>query len=353
MQIKPIFLAKFVVDMNREEKLLALINQFNELGIDKQIDYDKFYLYSLITHSTAIEGSTVTEVENQLLFDEGISAKGRSISEQLMNLDLKAAYEQSIIFARNHTDISVDMLKKLSSILMKNTGTVYNTALGEFSSTNGDIRLLNVTAGPGGKSYMNYSKVPAKLDELCKNINSRRKTIKSNDIIEAYILSFDAHFHLVTIHPWADGNGRMCRLFMNQLQFEFDIIPSKINKQDKAKYIESLIATREKEDIQIFRNFMIDEQIKNIENIILNYKSSAFDTDVPVNVPVNVPVKLTIRQQEIVYKISQNPSITNRQLAELFHVNEKTIKRDIALLKKHGILTRVGSDKSGQWITNN
>ena len=42
--------------MNREEKLLALINQFNELGIDKQIDYDKFYLYSLITHSTAIEG---------------------------------------------------------------------------------------------------------------------------------------------------------------------------------------------------------------------------------------------------------------------------------------------------------
>ena len=262
--------------MNREEKLLALINQFNELGIDKQIDYDKFYLYSLITHSTAIEGSTVTEVENQLLFDEGISAKGKSISEQLMNLDLKAAYEQSIIYARNHTEISVDMLKKLSSILMKNTGTVYNTALGEFSSTNGDIRLLNVTAGSGGKSYMNYSKVPAKLDELCKIINSRRKAIKSDEIIEAYILSFDAHFHLVTIHPWADGNGRMCRLLMNQLQFEFDIIPSKLDKQDKAAYIETLIATREKEDIQIFRNFMIDEQIKNIENIILNYKTSAF-----------------------------------------------------------------------------
>ncbi|MDD2530600.1 MAG: cell filamentation protein Fic, partial [Bacteroidales bacterium] len=51
--------------MNREEKLLGLISQFKELEIDKQIDYDKFYLYSLITHSTAIEGSTVTEIENQ------------------------------------------------------------------------------------------------------------------------------------------------------------------------------------------------------------------------------------------------------------------------------------------------
>ncbi len=53
------------------------------------LDYQKFYLYSIITHSTAIEGSTVTEFENQLLFDEGITAKGKPMVEQLMNLDLK------------------------------------------------------------------------------------------------------------------------------------------------------------------------------------------------------------------------------------------------------------------------
>lgn len=67
--------------MENRTHFLQLISQFKELGIDKQIDYDKFYLYSMITHSTAIEGSTVTEVENQLLFDEGISAKGRSMME--------------------------------------------------------------------------------------------------------------------------------------------------------------------------------------------------------------------------------------------------------------------------------
>ena len=72
-------------------KLLALLDEYHRLGIAEQIDYQKFYLYSLITHSTAIEGSTVTEIENQLLFDEGISAKGRSIQEQMMNLDLKNA----------------------------------------------------------------------------------------------------------------------------------------------------------------------------------------------------------------------------------------------------------------------
>ena len=79
--------------MSLKERLLQVLDEYKKLGIAEQIDYDKFYLYSLITHSTAIEGSTVTEIENQLLFDEGISAKGRSMQEQLMNLDMKTAYE--------------------------------------------------------------------------------------------------------------------------------------------------------------------------------------------------------------------------------------------------------------------
>ena len=47
--------------MTMRNQLLALIERYKQLGIDSQIDYNKFYLYSIITHSTAIEGSTVTE----------------------------------------------------------------------------------------------------------------------------------------------------------------------------------------------------------------------------------------------------------------------------------------------------
>ncbi|KAA6307520.1 hypothetical protein EZS27_040810 [termite gut metagenome] len=43
--------------MTIEQKILPLLSQCKKLGIDKQIDYDKFYLYSLITHSTAIDSS--------------------------------------------------------------------------------------------------------------------------------------------------------------------------------------------------------------------------------------------------------------------------------------------------------
>ena len=46
-----------------------LYQKFQQLGISEAVDYEKYYLYSLITHSTAIEGSTLTEMDAQLLFD--------------------------------------------------------------------------------------------------------------------------------------------------------------------------------------------------------------------------------------------------------------------------------------------
>ena len=45
-----------------------LYKEFQQLGISQSVDYEKYYLYSLITHSTAIEGSTLTEMDAQTSF---------------------------------------------------------------------------------------------------------------------------------------------------------------------------------------------------------------------------------------------------------------------------------------------
>ena len=104
-------------------KLEQLLKLHRELGILEQIDYSKFYLYSIITHSTAIEGSTVTEVEAQLLFDEGITSSKRTLAEQMMNLDLKAAYDYGIKWIRRHEPITVNWLITLASKVMEHTGS--------------------------------------------------------------------------------------------------------------------------------------------------------------------------------------------------------------------------------------
>ena len=329
-------------------KLELLVTRYRELGIDNQIDYEKFYLYSLITHSTAIEGSTITELENQIMFDHGVSLKGKSIEEQSMNLDLKAAYEKAIELAKQHKPITIDTLISLSALVMKNTGKEYNTALGNFSSARGELRLLNVTAGIGGRSYMNYSKVPAKLAEFCDQLNAERVKSATMTVDELYQISFDAHYNLVTIHPWADGNGRMARLVMNMLQFEFGLIPTKILKEDKEEYIKALVATREDDNLDIFRGFMTSMMEQNLQNEIATYLESIGNEESREETPKG-RAKPTKSREKIVALLSEDGKLSAAALAEKIGISAKAVEKHLANLKINGIIERIGPAKGGYW----
>lgn len=329
-------------------KLEQLVTRYRKLGIDNQIDYDKFYLYSLITHSTAIEGSTITELENQIMFDHGVSLKGKSIEEQSMNLDLKVAYEKAIELAKQHKPVTIDILISLSALVMRNTGKEYNTALGNFSSARGELRLLNVTAGVGGRSYMNYSKVPAKLAEFCDTLNTERAKASTMSVDELYQLTFDAHYNLVTIHPWADGNGRMARLVMNMLQFEFGLIPTKILKEDKEEYIKALDATREDDNLDIFRGFMTNMMVQNLQNEITAYLESIGDEESKEKTSKGGK-NPTKSRDKIIALLSEDGKLSAVALAEEIGISAKAVEKHLANLKANGIIERIGPAKGGYW----
>ena len=338
--------------MSYKDQLIQVLDEYRRLGISEQIDYEKFYLYSLITHSTAIEGSTVTEIENQLLFDEGISAKGRTIHEQLMNLDLKKAYEESIRLAKEKKDFSIDMLKGLSAVIMKNTGTTYNTLQGSFDSSKGDLRLVNVTAGAGGRSYMNFLKVPSRLADFCTDMNERRRTLHgTDDIIEQYLLSFDAHYELVTIHPWVDGNGRMSRLIMNHIQFEYGLVPTKVNKDDKAEYIQALVDSREQDTTEPFREFMLKEHIKNLRQEITAYKESIEEDRKGGQKKEEVDRKGGQKTRDaILDMIARDAKVTSIRMAESLGINRSAVSKHLKKLQADGRIKREGPDKGGKWV---
>jgi Fic family protein len=256
-----------------KNQIVNVIQEYKALGIQQQLDYDKFYLYSIITHSTAIEGSTVTEIENQLLFDEGISAN-KPMHEQLMNLDLKKAYEQSFVYAKNHADITIELLCNLASLVMQNTGSTYKTIAGEFSSAKGELRLLNVSAGRGGKSYIAWQKVEDRLNKFCEWLNEERRKVNKDDAAGIYELSFEAHYRIVSIHPWADGNGRMSRLVMNMIQYEAGVVPSIVKKESRAEYISSLSQSQDEENPAKFIDFMMRHHCENLLGQIKEFKES-------------------------------------------------------------------------------
>ena len=333
--------------------LIKLLQQHKELGISEQIDYNKFYLYSIITHSTAIEGSTVTEVEAQLLFDEGITSSKRTMMEQMMNLDLKVAYDYGIQWIKQHEDITVDWLILLTSKVMARTGSEYHAAGGDFSAAKGELRKLNVTAGLGGKSYMSYLKVPMRLATFCEELNSRRKAIDANDIAAIYELSFWAHFELVTIHPWADGNGRTCRLLMNLLQMEYNVLPTKVLKEDKAEYIQALIDTREHEDINIFINCMTRLHCQHLKADIDHYIESTSEIMVDKQALKQEMVdkwlikpSLAEKLVDILVYVADRGEFTTEQIVSNFGYNATTAKRYLRQLTEFGYLEAHGGNKN-------
>jgi len=256
-----------------QDKLNNALAQFNSLEIDKQINFQKLYLYSIITHSTAIEGSTITEIENTLMFDEDIVPSGHNVTEQLMNIDLKHAYDFVIKNLSKKPEITVEYLKMLSAMIMKNTGSSYNTATGNFDSSAGDLRLVNVSAGRGGKSYLGYHKIPQNIEKFCIWLNSEREKTFSN-AADVYELSFEAHYRLVSIHPWVDGNGRVCRLLMNMIQMENGLLPSILLKENKAQYIEALARSQDADDSTYFIRFMLTSTTNFILKCVDDFKGT-------------------------------------------------------------------------------
>ena len=112
---------------------------------------------------------------------------------------------------------------------MKRTGSEYSTLSGNFDSSKGELRRCNVSAGIGGKSYMAFQKVPQATADFCQWLNSELASADRSNLSACYRLSFEAHFRLVTIHPWVDGNGRTTRLLMNIIQRQLGYDYSRCN----------------------------------------------------------------------------------------------------------------------------
>ncbi len=240
-----------------EKNIISLIEKFKSLNLSANIDFDKFNQYAITHHSSTIEGSTLTEVETRLLLDEGVTPKGKPLLHSLMVQDHHKALLFIIDSIKEKKRITPEFIQQINSVVIKQTGNIYNTVFGKIDSSKGMFRKGNVSAG--NSYFAGYHKVEELVKKLCSKINEKLNEIS---LAEQINISFDVHFDLVTIHPFYEGNGRTRRLLMNYLQLYFQLPMSIVFKEDKSEYFESLIQTRQQEDITIFRKFMYSQYAK-------------------------------------------------------------------------------------------
>jgi Fic family protein len=247
-------------NINKLEKLIAAYQQLTR----GQADMKKFTCYAITYHSTAIEGSTLTEGQVYNLLDQDMPAKNKPFSEQQMVIDHQKALVYTLNRAGEKQPLTEYFIKEIGGMVVRNTGSIYSTALGTFDSTRGEYRLVNVHAG--ARTFPNYSKVPGLMKSFVEAVN--KKCAEATTFQQKCEAAFYAHFQFVSIHPFADGNGRTSRLLMNYFLTVFDLPVFFVFKSNRIPYIQALERAREADNIQHFYGFMFGQYKKFLEKEI-------------------------------------------------------------------------------------
>jgi Fic family protein len=239
------------------KELEILRKEYLELGLSDAIDYEKFSMISIVYNSTKIEGCSLTENDTKLLLEKDITAKGKPLTDHMMVKDHFSAFTFLKEISKKKQKISIDLIKQVAGLVMKNTGGIVNSMAGSFDTSTGDLRKAQVYVDK--KYFPDFSKIENLLIKLIDSVNQRLDKVVGNEIIK---LSADIHYNLVNIHPFGDGNGRTSRLMMNYIQMYHQEPLIKIFTEDRAEYNDALNKTEEEEDISIFRDFICSQQIK-------------------------------------------------------------------------------------------
>ena len=175
-------------------------------------------------NSNSIEGNTLSLRETQMVIQEGITIKGKSLREhfETHNHDKAIDYLYSIVNDK-YILRSIDILE-LHRLVLR---SIEDDFAGRIR--NGGVRISGANFTPP-----NASKVSNLLDDLIHFVNTNPLSLNTIELATVF------HHKLVWIHPFFDGNGRTVRLAMNLLLMRCGFPPAIILKNDRKKYYEAL-----------------------------------------------------------------------------------------------------------------
>ena len=219
-------------------------------------------------HSNSIEGSTLTLGETMFFISEGLTVEGKPFKDFLDAKNHVEAIDYLYELISNKRDMTEYVIKEINALLLAGvTYTVAQNSQGEKVKkklTPGEYKKQpNHVLQPDGTIhwYVDPMNVKDQMEELVNWINTPFNGL------HPLLIAAVAHYNLVRIHAFDDGNGRGARLFMNLILLKKGYFPVVIRNEKKRTYLEAL-AEADKGNLMPFIYFISTELIATYERVI-------------------------------------------------------------------------------------
>ena len=209
------------------------------------------YDVELTYNSNAIEGSTLDYAETKIILLEGLTIGGKTTREHLEAINHKTAIDY----------IEEIVQKKTKNIKRTDVLAIHRIILRGIDDPNaGSYRAYDVYVNKGGGEKHMFP-APNKIENLMDNFYL---WLKENKNMHPVLLAAEAHYRLVSIHPFIDGNGRGARLLMNLVLIQNGYPPAIIKMSKRKEYI-STIQNTDEGNMDEFYNFVADAELESLE----------------------------------------------------------------------------------------
>jgi Fic family protein len=176
-------------------------------------------------NSNAIEGNTLTLAETKVILLHGVTVNGKRINEHLEAVNHRDAMRIMFAISELKEPLEDAQILELQRVVLSR---IQDADAGRYRSTRvrvtGSVRI-----------FSNPVKVPDLMAELVARINAMMASA-----VHPVLIAAAAHFGLVHIHPFADGNGRTARLLMNLILLHHGYPPALLPVEKRLEYYRTL-----------------------------------------------------------------------------------------------------------------
>ncbi len=195
--------------------------------------------YHHIYHTVAIEGNTLTLSEIRHIIETRYAVPGKSLQEQNEAIGVDVAMKY----------INTTLLSRAGAITVNDILEIHLRVLGYADPVEaGRFRASQVFVG---------HHIPPHPQDLDKHMQELVQWLNSEEALHLHPVEFAAlaHYKLVYVHPFVDGNGRTSRLLMNLILMQASYPPITIRKEQRAEYYTALDTANEG-DVRPFIRFI-------------------------------------------------------------------------------------------------